>query len=276
MTIQKTAPRLGLLATAVLLVGASAHAQITLATGTPTYTQNFNSLANAPLNTDTPWTDNSTIAGLYAAKSAGAGFPVVAAYRPGNGGSNSGQLYSFGDNTGPSTERAFGSIASGTPGNFNYGFRFVNGDTNDLLSLAINYTGEQWRTGGGVTAAQALTFEYQVFAAGTGSINAAAGWTALGALDFSVLDTGTATVTAGVTTPISTQSLSGTITTTVPSGSEIWVRWTDLNNTGNDHGLALDDLTASATFSSAVPEPGTLALIGLSLLPGIALLRRRK
>ncbi len=276
MTIQKTASRLGLLATLVLL-GTNTHAQISLATGTPTYTQNFDSLANAPLNTDTPWTDNSTIAGLYAAKSAGVGFPAVANYRPGNGGSNSGQLYSFGDNTAPSTERAFGSVASGTPGNFNYGFRFVNTDTNNLLSLAINYTGEQWRTGGAVTLAQALTFEFQVFTAGAGSINAAAGWTALGALDFSVLDTGTATGAAGVTAPISTQSLSGTITTTVPSGSEIWVRWTDLNNTGNDHGLALDDLTATASFASAaVPEPGTIALIGLALLPGVALLRRRK
>jgi hypothetical protein len=275
MTVHKFTSRLSILA-ALGLLGTVAHAQISLTSSAPVYTQNFDSLANAPLNTDVTWTDNTTITGLYAAKSAGTGFPVVSAYRPGNGGSNSGQIYSFGDSTGPSTERAFGSIASGTPGNFNYGFRLVNGDTVDLISLAISYTGEQWRTGGSVTANQALTFDYQIFTAGTGSITAASGWTTVAALDFNVLDTNPATGSGGVTAPISTQALSSTVSATVPAGSEIWIRWTDLNNTGNDHGLALDDLTVTATFNSAVPEPGTLALLGLIALPGIALLRRRK
>ncbi len=41
--------------------------------------------------------------------------------------------------------------------------------------------------------------------------------------------------------------------------------------------LSIDNLMVADTFSSVlIPEPGTMALIGLSLLPGIALLRRRK
>jgi hypothetical protein len=252
----------------------TSHAQINLNAGSASYSQNFNTLDSAGAQTDIAFLNNSTITGFYAAKQQGAGFPTVAAYRSSQGGSNSGQLYSFGQ-TGNS-DRAFGSISSGTPGTFNYGFQLVNTDASDLTSLAVSYTGEQWRTGGAVTAAQELTFEYQVFPAGTGSINAASGWTTVNPLSFVVTDTGTATAAAGVTSPISTQALSGTVTATVSNGSELWIRWTDINNPGNDHGLGLDDLLLTATFGAAVPEPGSLALLGLAALPGAALLRRRK
>ena len=45
--------------------------------------------------------------------------------------------------------------------------------------------------------------------------------------------------------------------------------------------LTLDELTVANTFAeaagfAAVPEPGSLALIGLSVLPGVAVLRRRR
>jgi hypothetical protein len=51
-----------------------------------------------------------------------------------------------------------------------------------------------------------------------------------------------------------------TITATVTGlnwqpGQDLWIRWADLNDAGNDHGLAIDDLNFSA-----VPEPGALAL----------------
>jgi hypothetical protein len=47
------------------------------------------------------------------------------------------------------------------------------------------------------------------------------------------------------------------------------LRWADLNNTGNDHGLGIDNLS----FSAAVPEPSTFALIGL-VLAGLTAGRR--
>jgi hypothetical protein len=45
------------------------------------------------------------------------------------------------------------------------------------------------------------------------------------------------------------------------------LRWTDVSNPGNDHGLAIDELSFSA---SVIPEPASssLLLVGLAGLTG--------
>src|SRR4030095_15196591 len=46
--------------------------------------------------------------------------------------------------------------------------------------------------------------------------------------------------------------------TPVPNGQEIWIRWEDVNDAGNDHGLAIDDLsiTAIAPPETSVSDSG--------------------
>ena len=66
----------------------------------------------------------------------------------------------------------------------------------------------------------------------------------------------------------------------VNPGTSIWIRWTDIDNAGGEHGLAIDNVSVAATFSSdptpprrARPfrrpvSPGqTLAITG-TILPG--------
>jgi hypothetical protein len=52
-------------------------------------------------------------------------------------------------------------------------------------------------------------------------------------------------------------------------GRTLWLRWADINNSGNDHGLAIDDVS----FSAEIPEP---ASIWLSLLGMIGVLAKRR
>ena len=53
-------------------------------------------------------------------------------------------------------------------------------------------------------------------------------------------------------------------------GTDLWLRWADVNNAGNDHGLAVDDLM----FLASIPEPASLGFIGAGFL--IISHRRRK
>lgn len=52
-------------------------------------------------------------------------------------------------------------------------------------------------------------------------------------------------------------------------GQDLWIRWADLNDAGNDHGLAIDDLTFVA-----IPEPASLGVAGLAILATLASRRR--
>src|ERR1051325_9125960 len=69
-------------------------------------TENFDTLAAT--GTGLAWTDNATIPGWYSTR---------ATYNSGTGSSNAGSLYSFGvAGTNTVTDRALGSVASGSTG----------------------------------------------------------------------------------------------------------------------------------------------------------------
>jgi hypothetical protein len=55
-------------------------------------------------------------------------------------------------------------------------------------------------------------------------------------------------------------------------GSSLYLRWQDFNDVGNDAGLAIDNMTISAT---AVPEPTSAGLLALAGVTGMAFRRRR-
>lgn len=215
-------------------VTAAPEAAISLSS---TYTQNFDTLATS--GTGNTWTDDSTIAGWYSTRTT---------YNAGSGSSNTGALYSFG--TGTATERALGSVASGSTGTVYFGSRFVNDTGSTITSLSVAYTGEQWRNGGNATA-HTLQFTYQVGASMTSLTSGT--WTDVNPLDF----TGPiATVTASAldgNLSANQASVSNTFSVSIPAGEEIMFRWEDINDSGNDHGLAIDDITVSLPASDSPP-----------------------
>lgn len=211
--------------------------------------QNFDTLAQ----TGTPaWTDDTTLAGWYAQFSATPANPTT--YTAGTGSSNSGALYSFGiAGTNPVTDRALGAVSSGTPATIYFALKLTNNTGSSIGSLSISYNGEQWRDGGAPTpAAQTTNFQYQVAGAGTitDANTPSTGWTTFSSLSFTsptFTNTGAGAALDGNAAANRTaKSATLTFGTPVAAGQEIWIRWEDINDSGNDHGLAVDDLIITA------------------------------
>jgi hypothetical protein len=247
----------------MVLTPAVVEAQAVLMTGVGSYSQNFDTLASVgtivPAPTSgpaVPWVDNTNIAGWYAAQA----ITTLTNLSIGNGSSTIGQLYSFGDPS--ATERALGSLSSGTPGAFAYGVLFQNTSGVPLVIDSLSFTGEQWRNGGSGTAHK-LEFSYQTSSTAITSPNPTsllpAGWTAFASGNFTgPIATGSSAILDG-NAAANKLAIAATPSIVVPAGHYAFLRWYDSNDTGSDHGLALDDLTVSW---SAAANP----LIGLTAL----------
>lgn len=117
------------------------------------YTQDFDTLSNA-----TGTINNAlTIPGWYLTESLG-GSRDNEQYAVNNGGSNTGDTYSYGADG--STERALGTLRSGSLDPV-FGAFFTNDTGSTITSLNISYTGEEWRLGS-AGRTDHLNFEYQV------------------------------------------------------------------------------------------------------------------
>lgn len=257
-----------------------ANSQVLLSGGL-TYSQNFDTLANSPAAGSMTWADNTTLGGWYASRSFTAG--TTSAYGPyaytalriGDGSANNGTVWSYG--TIGNADRAFGTSSSGTPKTNVFGVRIQNDTASAVDTVTISYTGEQWRNGGN-TAVQTLAFSYQVSATPFGSpiSDGAAGWTSFAGLNFNSPITGASAATldgnlAANRTVFSSIVLTGV---TVNPGEEIFLRWLDFDDSGNDHGFGVDDFSVS--FSAAVaPEPASATLVGLGAL-GLMFYRRNR
>ncbi len=252
-----------LLGAGLLLEPASAQIQISSLPG-GVYSQNFNSLAISGANN--PWQDNATLPGWYAGKSNKGTPDGFAKYTAGTGSDNAGALYSFGATGSP--ERALGSLASGNAnvGNIAYGVRFANDTGTDIASITITYTGEQWRNGGNITA-QTLACSCRVSADPITSPDPtnADTWTPLTALDFISPTVGGGASAVNGNDAAHRQEFTDILLTGVvlPAGAELFLRWRDIDDTGNDHAMAIDDLSvtfSSGTISTSAPTYATVAL----------------
>lgn len=258
-------------ATALLAATGAAHAAIDVSGVGFTYNQNFDSLTTS--TTAVAWANDSTLAGWSLFISTLADAPTIVGN---NGASNAGTFYSFG--TTGSGERALGSTASGgayfgSPGtNAVAGYvavAFTNNTGTTLDGFTLGYSGEQWRNGGNANV-QSLTLEYGI---GT-AFGTVAAWTAPGTgwdMASVVNSTTAAAVDGNVAGLVAGLGGSATGLAWAP-GQTLWIRWSDRNDSGNDHGMGIDDLSFAV---SAVPEPGALALM-LAGLGAVGFIARRR
>lgn len=210
-----------------------ANAQVSLATiGTP-YTQDFDGLANTGtgLTIAIPgWSIFET------------GTNANQLYSTGTGSSSTGDTYSYGSTA--ASDRALGSIASGSLVS-SYGVSFVNNTGSYITDLGIEYQGEQWRSGDVNDVKDSLVFEYSTDATSlsTGT------WTPVTALNFkSPITTATAGLLDG--NLFANQTIvSGSINNlAIPLGATVWVRLKDVNISGSDDGLSIDNFVLVPSF----------------------------
>ena len=224
--------------------GSSGSGEVPISNSIP-IVQPFDSLASSGT------VPSGTLPTGWYLKEVGAGAAADGLYVVGTGSSNGGNTYSFG--AAANSERALGSVGSGSVTSIVYGAKLTNNGSGPITALAISFDGEMWRRG--PAPADMLTFSYSTTASDltTGS------FTNVAALNF--MSPGNACLTVAGATNGNSAACRTTIGATITGLSvnpraSIWIRWVDIDNPGSDDGLAIDNVSVSATFSSD-PTPPT-------------------
>ena len=240
---------------ATMVISIVVFGQVSLTTLNTAYTQNFDGLASTGTGTGTvttTGTSGSKVASVILSGSLSGWYFVETTtnadgvYTASTGSATAGDTYSYGASS--STERALGSIASGNLLS-RYGAQFTNNTGNTIDQLQISYVGEEWRfdPARGTTIKDQITFEYSTDATSltTGT------WTAVTALLYETTNlTGTVGTRNGNDAAYRT-SLSNTITgLNIPVGQIFWIRFVDINVSGTDDGLAIDDFSLTPINST--------------------------
>lgn len=212
--------------------------------------------------------------------------------RESTGTQTTGQFYSNG--LAAAGDRALGSVGSNATGSLSYGARFKNQTGTSTGLFVVQFDLEEWRAAN--TTAQGLGLSYKLVKGGGGFVqsefNLGTGFVTTG------IKTQTTTTDDAALINLSAESTNTTIFGPIASnvgalngnlvansvrvrtviqlfangelfepGDEIVFRWNDLNDTGNDSALSIDNV-------EAVPEPASMMAIGLGIA-GLAARRRR-
>lgn len=222
-----------------LLTATVLPAQVIITTTATPYTQNFNTLA-------TTGTVSTLPTGWVLLES---GTNANTTYTADAGSSTTGNTYSYGTGTG--TDRAFGGLLSGSlvP---TIGVQVRNSTGATITSITVTYTGEQWRCGA-TGRADRIDFQYSTSATSlsTGT------WTDVNTLDFSspsTTATGAKDGNAAANRAVKTAIITGL---SIANNTNFWIRWTDLDATGADDGLAVDDFSLQLSGADVTAPTAT-------------------
>lgn len=233
-----------LIALASLFLCLHAGAQVNIDAFSTAYTQDFNTLTSGT------WADNTTLAGWYARTDNTAS---ISTYGANTGSSITAGLYAFGvAGTNALTDRALGfghsnafTGGSGT-GKAYVGWRFKNNTGSNIEALTITWTGEQWRKEN--VAANTLNLFYQTDVTVTALTSGT--WTTASSVFTSPITFSTAGLIDGNAPANRVVGITATIVVSIPAGNEIMLRWEDLNDTGNDQLMGIDDISVTASATS--------------------------
>ena len=189
-----------------------------------------------------------TLAGWYGLGSGAAQLGASA------GDQSTGGIISFGltNSAAASTNRALGLLATSSSGSTAFGVRFINQSTNTLTQMNLHFTGELWRQS---AVAKTLAVGYCIDPTATGSFSTNL-TAALAGLDvnFPANPAATNPIPVDGTAAFNQVSLgiSNLPITNWPPGAALWLVWQMTDAAGKGQGLAIDDLTFSASMPPIV------------------------
>jgi predicted extracellular nuclease len=247
MKYQKYFSVLVILAFVVSLLPAQSTAlgagTVSLTAFSSAYTQDFNTLASSGASDVTP-------DGWWFIES---GTNANTTYAAGTGSSNTGNTYSFGATD--DAERAFGGLRSGNLVPL-IGASFANDTGGTITALSITYTGEQWRLGNVTSGRLPDRLDFQLSTNATALNDSAATWVDYDALDFSSpVISGTVGALNGNDAANRTDLAYSITGLTIPNGASFWVRWVDVDISGADDGLSIDDFSLTPEGSTGDLPP---------------------
>jgi hypothetical protein len=214
--------------------------------GTPSTTIDFNDLVATG-------TSSEISQGGYLLETNGTGSSANSSYNTGTGSSSAGDSYSFGiAGTNPVTDRAFGSLVTGSLSDVKQGFKIKNTTGTAVNAVIVDYWGEQWRRGQtGSTGAQfrdKLLFQYSTNATdlSTGT------WASSSRLNFNSPDFANSALDQPRDGNLSFYRTHVVDTfflaSSVANNANLWVRWqhSTTGTSGSRDGLAIDDVNFTA------------------------------
>jgi autotransporter-associated beta strand protein len=140
------------------------------------------------------------------------------------------------------TDRSLGglSVNNTVP---SWGFWFSNSVGATITNLQIVYKGETWRVS--VTSrSDSYSFSYS----GTNTSLAASTWTNDNSLGY----TNVATNATGSGSLLQSATISNNLAVNITNGGTFFLRWLDVNISGNDDALSMDDFSLTAFYSSVI------------------------
>ncbi|MEP7324036.1 MAG: T9SS type A sorting domain-containing protein [Saprospiraceae bacterium] len=230
-----------------------ARSQVDMGTSASLYSQDFAGLGLVVYNGTS--TNNTNILN-WSAQRTGAGITQT----PSTGSATTGDLYNYGVlGVNPASDRALGSVGSSnaSAGSFAYGVLLRNNSGVGLgrTTLTVSYIGEQWHQENNASA-QAISFYYKRSSSPITALqpNSNSTWTAVPALNFNKLKSSAIGALDG-NAAANRLAISSIITfpTALGNGEYIFLKWDDPDQLGNDHGLAIDDVTISWQQSNSLP-----------------------
>ncbi len=213
-------------------------AQVNVTTAGVAVTENFDGLVSSGTSgttTPTGW------------QFAEAGTNANTSYAADNGAATAGNTYSFG--TTAATERSFGAIASGSL-QATVGAFYKNQTGGTITSVTISFTMEQWRRGGTRTTNDTMQFSY-----GIGNASLTTGtWTRFNALDAASKILGGTGGALDGNLAANQNSYTQTIAVSLLQGDTLAIKWFDVNSTGTDDGLSIDNFSITFNGGSNPPQ----------------------